>query len=991
MNWFHRFFKSRTRVPARRAGQPVRTGRRRFQMEVLEDRTVPSGFWGPSPAAVGGYTPDLIRGAYSVNNIVYGGTAPINGAGETIAIIDAFDDPNIESDVTTFDNTFGTAANGLAARPTGAFLSVVNQNGVPLHQPNSPTPPPQDSTGGAEEQESLDVEWAHAVAPGANIILVECNSGSPYDLMGTQQQPGGVFWARQEPGVSVISMSFAFSESELFTDTGGPRNPDAIFDPDFSTPAGHTGITFVAGAGNHGSVFSNPGGPTNVGTGDYPAVSPNVLSVGGTSLNLNSNGTYQSEGVWNNGTVNGTLQATGGGPSIFEGVPNYQNTPAVNQAVTAQGLTPGARITPDVAFDGDPSTGVPIVDSFVEPGLGNSATNDWTVVAGTALSNQAWAGIVAIADQARAFNGQGAFDGPTQLLPALYNLPSSAFHDVTPNISPNSNGTYSSETGYDLVTGLGTPNVTTLVGYMAPFEIVKEVTSGSTTLGLGSAGAVYIMNANGTATPTGLVGATDIAGGASGLIALGNNGDLYLFNSSTGQFNTQSPLVNTLNVTAIAEGTDQNGAVRLFVLLTNGDVYQYYNGTFETPASINTKNVTALVSGVNQAGQIQAFVLTNTGIVYHYIGSSGAADNWTTSVSGGVFKIASGSGQFFVWTSTGAVYHYRTTVGSTDNYGSVASVSGGVADIASGSGRFFVLLNNGVVYQYQTTDGTVDNYGSPSVSGGVTGIASGQNQFIIVESNGSVYQYTPGNGYVLQYQMLNSFGVPITGAKVATGSDQAFLLNTSGAVLQFNQQVGPTTLVSGEFAAASGVSGTVTDLESGEDRAFDLTNPGPNGAVSVYSLQGNQFTTASANNTALTSGVQQIGAGGGQAFVLFNGAVDEFNVATAQFGTFYAISTVQSIGEGDGNFYLLTNGTVYEYGVGAIASGVSGIGSGQGQFFVFANGVAQQYIGQSPTGVTTPSGVTITSISSVLGQFLASSNNNQTYEFEIATDSFALI
>jgi subtilase family serine protease len=926
-----------------------------------------------------------------MNNIVYGGTAPINGAGETIAIIEAFDDPRIETDVTTFDNTFGTAANGLAARPTGAFLSVVNQNGVILHQPNSPAPPVQDSTGVAEEQESLDVEWAHAVAPGANIILVECNSTSPYDLMGTQQQPGGVYWARQQPGVSVISMSFSISESQLFAATGGPRNPDAIFDPDFTTPAGHTGITFVASAGNNGSVFSNPGGPTNIGTGEYPAVSPNVLSVGGTSLNLNSNGTYQSEGVWNNGTVNGSLQATGGGPSIFEGVPSYQNTTAVNQAVTAQGLTPGVRITPDVAFDGDPNTGVPIVDSFVEPGLGNSATNDWTVAAGTALGAQAWAGIVAIADQALAFNGQGSFDGPTQLLPALYNpnLSASVFHDITPNISPSSNGTYSSATGYDLVTGLGTPNVTAFVGNMAPFDIVKQVTSGSTTLGLGSAGEVYIMNSNGTDTPTGLSGACDIAGGASGLIALGNNGDVYLFNSSTGQFNTQSPIVNSKNVTAIAEGTDQNGAVRLFVLLTNGDVYQYYNGTFETPASINTKNITGLASGMNQAGQIQAFVLTNTGIVYHYLGSTGAADNWSTSVSGGVSQIASGSGQFFVLTTSGAVWHYRTTVGSVDNYGPEASVSGGVADIASGSGKFFVLLDNGVVYQYQTTDGTVDNYGNPSVSGGVTGIASGQNQFIIVQSNGAVYQYSPGNGYVPQYQMTGSYGVPITGVQIATGSDQAFVLNTSGAVFQFNQQVGPTTLVSGEFATASGVSGNVTDLESGEDRAFDFSS----GAVSVYSLQSNQFVTASANNTALTSGVaKQLGAGGGQAFVLVGGVVDEFNVGSAQFSTYYASSTVQSIAEGDGNFYYLTNGTVYEYGfAGAVASGVSGIGSGQGQFFVFANGVVQQYIGQSPTGVSTPSGVTITSISSDLGQFLATTNNNQTYEYDIATDSFVLV
>ena len=107
---------------------------------------------------------------------------------------------------------------------------------------------------------SLDVEWAHAIAPGANILLVEANSANGSDLL------AGENFARNQPGVSVVSMSWAGSEFA----------GESTYDSYFTTPAGHTGVTFVAASGDTGSA----------GAPDWPSVSPNVVAVGGTQLSL---------------------------------------------------------------------------------------------------------------------------------------------------------------------------------------------------------------------------------------------------------------------------------------------------------------------------------------------------------------------------------------------------------------------------------------------------------------------------------------------------------------------------------------------------------------------------------------------------------------------------------------------------------------------------------------------------------------------------------
>jgi hypothetical protein len=344
----------------------------------------------------GGYTPSQIRHAYGFDQITFAnGTIAGDGSGQTIAIVDAYDDPNIAGDLANFDATFGL--------PDPSFTKVRQFVGGRA---------PRVSAGWSLET-ALDVEWAHAIAPGANILLVEANTSSLSNLL------AAVDYARAQPGVAAVSMSWG----------GGEFFGESSLDSHFTTPAGHSGVVFVAASGDDGGT----------GGAEWPSVSPNVLAVGGTTLNVSdASGTYQGESGWSGST---------GGISALVSEPAYQ--------LGAQST--GARTTPDVAFNADPNTGYAVYDSV--PYFG---TQGWFEVGGTSAGAPQWAGLVAIADQGRVLAGGAALDGANDLLPALYNLPND-FNDVT----TGSNAVASAGPGYDLVTGLGSPVANQLVADLA--------------------------------------------------------------------------------------------------------------------------------------------------------------------------------------------------------------------------------------------------------------------------------------------------------------------------------------------------------------------------------------------------------------------------------------------------------------------------------------------------------------------------------------------
>ncbi len=439
-------FRSQTRRPLQsrrgRASRPL--------LEDLEVRRVPAAFnlapgvdptvsigdlFGSRPQGYpvplsSSYSPQQIRLAYGIDQIAFG-TIQGTGAGQTIAIVDAYDDPNLVdssngnfaiSDLARFDQEFDL--------PDPPRFTKLNQYGTDIGGSTVGAAPSLDPAGAGnprgnwEAEEALDVEWAHAIAPDASLILVECNSASSQDLY------TGVAMAADLPGVSVVSMSWGSAES----------SSELASDGVLTTPSGHQGVTFVAATGDTGSP------------GDYPAASPNVVAVGGTSLTINWFDTYAGETAWS---------GSGGGTSQDEEEPAYQ------EGVQSTGM----RTIPDVSFDADPNTGVAVYDSY-----NNGTTTPWSQIGGTSLATPCWAGLIAVADQGRVAEGGTTLDGPSQTLPALYALPASDFHDIT----TGDNGGFSAGPGYDEVTGLGSPVASSLVPDLAGYDLPSQlvVTSG---------------------------------------------------------------------------------------------------------------------------------------------------------------------------------------------------------------------------------------------------------------------------------------------------------------------------------------------------------------------------------------------------------------------------------------------------------------------------------------------------------------------------------
>ena len=496
---------------------------RRLVCEALEARTLLSG--GPQLPA-GGYatpiavpylpsdptptnsasaaelTPNQVRGAYGLgsyssgvlsNGITFAGIQG-DGRGQTIAIVDAADDPNALSDLNYFSSYYGLPTFGGAGNPT---FQKLNESG------NASPLPAASGTSGWSIEESLDIEWAHAMAPMANIILFEANSSYDSDLY------PAVYAAAHTPGVVVVSMSW--SGGELGS---GETSDDSAY---FVTPAGHLGgadplsganlsggVTFLAAAGDDGAYTKN----TTAITPQYPACSPNVVAVGGTTLLVNGNSpnyAYGSETIWGDGTASGTHGGGGGGTSLYESQPSYQNG-VVAEYNTSISTT--MRDYPDVSADADPNSGVPVYDTYdATNDSANYGSNPWQQYGGTSLACPLWAGMIAVADEGRAIAGQGSLDGLSQTLPALYKMPAADIHDIT-----SGNNGYAAGTGYDLASGLGSPVGNLLIPQLAGPSIVMgaAAVAGSTT-NLSVLGA----DSGGESTLTYTWAATTLPSGAS--------------------------------------------------------------------------------------------------------------------------------------------------------------------------------------------------------------------------------------------------------------------------------------------------------------------------------------------------------------------------------------------------------------------------------------------------------------------------------------------
>ncbi len=427
-------------------------------VELLEGRIVPSvtlnlrEFHDPSRIAAGvtpsrlgilpldngfqdpiGYIPQQLQTAYGISHVMFGSVAG-DGTGQTIAIVDAYDDPAFlnstdsgfaNSDLGQFDAQLGI--------PDPPSFMKVNESGQTSPLPKTDPAGPGNPNGNWEIEEALDIEWAHGIAPGANIILVEATTDSDSDLF------TAVATAAALPGVSAVSMSWGIDEYS------GENSQDSTF----VTPSGHQGVTFLAASGDVGGFsYDNQGNPTTTPGILYPAASPNVVAVGGTSLLLNADDSYNSETAWS---------GSGGGTSLYEPQPAYQNGSQQTNY----------RTIPDVAFDADPNTGVAVYDSYND----TDNSGPWVQVGGTSLAAPSWAGLIAIANQGRLLAGGATLDGPGQTLPAFYAIPTTDFNDIT----SGSNGVFSAGPGYDEVTGLGSPNAPSLMAGLSTYGTANHI------------------------------------------------------------------------------------------------------------------------------------------------------------------------------------------------------------------------------------------------------------------------------------------------------------------------------------------------------------------------------------------------------------------------------------------------------------------------------------------------------------------------------------
>jgi hypothetical protein len=345
----------------------------------------------------GAYGPADLQNAYDLPSA----TA---GSGQTVAIVDAYGDPNAQADLNAYRTQYGLPACG-----TGCFTQY-NQTG-------GTTPPAADPTGDWEIEESLDVDMVSAICPLCKIDLVAADSNSYSDL-GTAVDEAVAL------GADYVSNSYGGSE-------GGGSD----------TPYNHPGVVITASAGDSGYGVS------------FPAASPYVVSVGGTTLNhTGGGGRGWSETVW--GSSSGG-EGTGSGCSAVESKPTWQTDPGCAN-----------RTDNDVAAVADPNTGVAIYDSY--PNTVGSCGTGWCTVGGTSASSPIIASVYALAGTPTPGSYPASY---------LYANPESDLYDVTSGADGSCTPAYlcTGEVGYDGPTGLGTPDGT--AAFKPPGTDVVTVTN----------------------------------------------------------------------------------------------------------------------------------------------------------------------------------------------------------------------------------------------------------------------------------------------------------------------------------------------------------------------------------------------------------------------------------------------------------------------------------------------------------------------------------
>jgi hypothetical protein len=592
-------------------------------------------------AAVSGYGPADLQSAYALPSGL--------GAGKTVAIVDAYDNPNVESDLGAYRSQFGlppcTTANGCFRK--------INQSGG--------TTPPAGNAGWGEEI-ALDVDMVSAICPQCNILLVEASSASFANL-------GTAVNTAVAQGAVAVSNSYGGSESSFETS----------YDTSYYK---HAGVAITASSGDNGYGTS------------YPAASPYVTAVGGTSLSRASNARGWTETVWS---------GAGSGCSSYESKPSFQTDTA--------GCS--HRTIADVSAVANPSTGVAVYDTY---GTGGS----WLVFGGTSVASPIIASVYAMATSPAA-----------NAYPVAYPYANtSSLFDVTSG-SNGSCGSYlcTGAVGYDGPTGLGTPNGVAAFGPGSTpppndFSVSVGPTSGSVTAGSSVSATVS------TATTSGSAQTVSLSTGAlpSGVTASFSPGSVTSGGTSTVTLSTSAstaPGTYTITITGSAASGSHSATYSLTV-----------NGTpppndFSVSVGPSSGSVTAgsgtsaTVSTATTSGSAQTVSL-GTGALPSGVSASFSPSSVTSGGSSTVTFLTSAStapGTYTITiTGTATSGSHSATYSLTVNAAPTCASGQEVANPGFESGSASWSATSGVIGQWGSSgepthsgswDAWLDGYGRP--------------------------------------------------------------------------------------------------------------------------------------------------------------------------------------------------------------------------------------------------------------------------------------
>jgi subtilase family serine protease len=396
------------------------------------------------------YQPAQVQQAYNLPPLYANG---VNGKGAAIVIVDSFGSPTITNDLATFDQQFGLPAppSFKIIRPAGAIPRYDSSNSEMV------------SWAG---ETSLDVEYAHAIAPGASILLVETPVAETEGVTGFPQIVKAEEYVINHHLGGVISQSFGATENTL------PSKASLNALRGAYTDAERHHVTVLAASGDDGAAEVGLDGQTfyTFPVTSWPASDPLVTGVGGTQLHLDANGNRLSpDTVWND-TYSGPAQqfifgnsgpsplAAGGGKSVFFTRPKYQN-PVRNVVGRARGV-------PDIAMSAACNGAVDVYQSFGGQPAG------WYPTCGTSEATPLFAGIVALADQV-AHHPLGLINPALYLMAARHKLDLVDVTGGNNTVSFTQGGHkhtvhgFTAGPGYDLASGLGTVNAADFVPELA--------------------------------------------------------------------------------------------------------------------------------------------------------------------------------------------------------------------------------------------------------------------------------------------------------------------------------------------------------------------------------------------------------------------------------------------------------------------------------------------------------------------------------------------